>query len=284
MFRGNDLCNFYVKRGTSLASNSFDNPLHLTLGDSATGCVRAALSISPSISQSVMNIPDDLSHGPLDDGVARAEYMRACYRDYDEEWEYDTLDAFAPWLELIERLDRDRHDAVVVWTAENVSEATFLAMVCDQLAGRPEQIVHVTVPGSHGRNYVAVHAPKELRAFLESWRALSDAERAGLAQDFARIRDETGLLRRWQQGQLIGIPMDHYDGLLLEACGARWSLAARVIGIAMGLCDPANSLSDLFFSTRLQALIAAGEIRADGPQSSVRYYSISCAAKAGKPW
>ena len=179
---------------------------------------------------------------------------------------------------LITWLDRDRHDAVIIWTGENVSEATFLAMACDRLAGRPEPIVQVAVPGKHGRNYVAVHTPEELGAFFESWRALSDAERAGLAQDFARIREETGLLRRWQHGQLIGIPMDHYDGLLLQACCTGWSLAARVIGAAMGRCDPANSLSDLFFSTRLQALIAAGEILADGPQSSIRHYSVSRAA------
>ena len=263
-----------MKNGASLASNSFDNPLHLALGDSAAGCVRAALAIAPGISQSVMNIPDDLSHGPLDDGVARAEYLRAIYREFDDRWDYEQTDAFAPWLELIKRLDRDRHDAVVIWTGENVSEATFLAMACDRLAERSEQIVQFTVPGNHGRNYVAVHAPEELRSFFASWRSLSDKERAGLAQDFARIREETGLLRRWQHGQLIGIAVDHYDGLLLKACGARWSLAARVIGTAMGHCDPANSLSDLFFSTRLQTLIAGGEIRADGPQSSIRYYAI----------
>ena len=219
-----------------------------------------------------------MSHGPLDDGLARAEYMRACYRACDEEWEYDSEDAFAPWQALIERLDRERYDAVVVWTGENVSEATFLAMVCDRLAGRPEQIVQVTVPGKHGRNYVAVHAPEELRALLESGRVLSAAERVALVQDFAHIRDETGLLRRRQDGQLVGIPIDHYDGLLLEACSSEWTLAARVIGIVMGHCDAANSLSDLFFCTRLRALVAADEIQADGPQSSIRYYAVCRAA------
>ena len=171
---------------------------------------------------------------------------------------------------------------MVIWTGENVSEATFLAMACDRLAGRPEPIAHVTVPGKHGRNYVAVHAPEELRAFYGSWRVLSDAERSGLAQDFARIREETGLLRRLQDGHLIGIPMDYYDGLLLEACSNVWTLAARIMGIAMGHCDAANSMSDLFFSSRLQALIAAGEIQADGPQSSINTYSIRCADETGR--
>ena len=85
-------------------------------------------------------------------------------------------------------------------------------------------------------------------------------------------------MRRRQDGHIIDIPLDYYDGLLLEACSNEWTLAARIIGIAMGHCDAANSMSDLFFSARLQALIAAGEIQADGPQSSIRTYSIRCAA------
>jgi len=56
----------------------------------------------------------------------------------------------------------------------------------------------------------------------------------------------------------------------------------RVIGIAMGHCDPANSLSDLFFNTRLKALINAGEIQANGSQSSIRYYSVSRTTKASR--
>jgi hypothetical protein len=266
---------------TILDSNSFDHPLHLALDDSAAGCVRAAGAlISPGIPQAVINVRDDLSHGPLGDGVARAEYWRACYRAFGD-WEYDLADAFSPWLELEERLDGDRYDTVMVWAGENVSEATFLAMACHRLTGRPEQIVHVAVPGKHGRNYVAAHAPEELSAFFDSQefrRRLSDATRAALAKDFARIRDETGLLRRWQQGKVIGIPVDHFDGLLLQACSAEWVPAARVIGKAMGHCDPANSLSDLFFNTRLLALITAGKIQADGPQSSIRHYAVRCAS------
>ena len=87
-----------MKNGASLASNSFDNPLHLALGDSAAGCVRAAIAISPGISQSVMKIPDDVSHGPLDDGVARAEYLRAIYREFDDRWDYEQTDSFSPRL------------------------------------------------------------------------------------------------------------------------------------------------------------------------------------------
>lgn len=72
-------------------------------------------------------IPDDLSHGPLDDGCARVDYMRACFRGYDD-WLLDVTDAFAPWREVIEWLDEDKRGAILIWSGENVSEATFLAM------------------------------------------------------------------------------------------------------------------------------------------------------------
>ena len=67
---------------TILDSNTFDHPLQLALGDSAVGCVC-----------------DDLSRGPLDDGVVRAETWHACYRAFGD-WEYDLADTFAPWGEL----------------------------------------------------------------------------------------------------------------------------------------------------------------------------------------
>jgi hypothetical protein len=80
---------------------------------------------------------------------------------------------------------------------------------------------------------------------------------------------------------VIGVPVDTYDDLLLQACGVGWAPAARVIVQAMGQCDPTNSLSDLFFNTRLQALIAAGKVQADGPQSSVLEYAVRRASPPG---
>ncbi len=41
------------------------NPLHIALGDSAAGCLRAACR-SHGMPGTVRSIPDDLSHGPYD--------------------------------------------------------------------------------------------------------------------------------------------------------------------------------------------------------------------------
>ena len=252
------------------------SPHHIALGESSEGCLRAACR-SHRMPGIALGIPDDLSHGPLGDGRARIDYMRACYRGYDD-WSLDVTDAFAPWRSMIERLDRDRPEAISIWSGDNVSEAIFLAMACWWLKGRSEQLLRVMIPETDTRRHVAVHSPAELADLYPSARALTDTERADLAEDFVRIRRETGLLRRWEDGRILGVPMDRYDPLLLECCTIRWTPAARVVGTAMSRCDGHNLMSDLFFSSRLQVLIDAGRIEADGSRDRLREYAVRLAA------
>ncbi len=249
--------------------------LHLALGDSAAGCLRAACQ-SHSMPGTALGIPDDLSHGPLDDGQARIDYMREFFRGYDD-WYLDVSDAFAPWRAIIERIDEARPDAVVIWSGENVSEATFLCMACWWLRQSAERVLRVTIPEADGRHYVAVHNPAELAHLFASAWELTATERADLAADFLRIRSETGLLRCWEEGRILGVPMDRYDPLLLECCGNLWTPAAHVVGAAMGRCDGHNLMSDLFFSSRLQVLIDAGRIEADGKRDRLREYAVRLA-------
>jgi hypothetical protein len=199
--------------------------------------------------------------------------MRACFRGYDD-WYLDVTDAFAPWRALIARIDEASADAVVIWSGDNASEATFLSMACWWLGNRPERLLRVAMPGTDGRHYVAIHTPAELTDLLASARELTDTERAVLAANFLRIQDETGLLRRWEEGKILGVPIDRYDPLLLECCGTRWTSAARVVGTAMSRCDGHNRMSDLFFSSRLQLLIDTGRIETAGSRDRLREYRV----------
>jgi hypothetical protein len=138
--------------------------------------------------------------------------------------------------------------------------------------------LRVAVPGRDGRHYVAIHTPAELADLFASARELTDPERTDRAADFLRIRGETGLLRRWEEGRILGVPMDRYDPLLLDSCGTEWTPAARVVGTAMSRCDGHNLMSDLFFCSRLQRLIDAGRIEADGRRDRLREYAVRLAS------
>ena len=126
-------------------------------------------------------IPDDLSHGPLADGRARLDYMRACFRGYDD-WTFAATDAFAPWRELTRLLDDTGHRPVLLWSGDNVSEASFLAMACWWLAGRSLPLLHVHIPPSDGRRHVATRTPAELAGLFADRRLLSGDERGRLAE------------------------------------------------------------------------------------------------------
>jgi len=203
--------------------------------------------------------------------------MRDCFRGYDD-WYFDITDAFAPWRALIARIDEETPDAVIIWGGDNVSEALFLRMACWWLSQRSVHLLRLAVPGRDGRHYVAIHSPPELADLYTSARELTDTERADYAEDFLRIRAETGLLRRWEEGRILGVSADRYDPLLLEGCTPCWNPAARVVGAAMGQCDGHNLMSDLFFSSRLQLLIDAGRIEAEGSRARLREYAVRLAA------
>ena len=259
-----------------MISRKLRSPLHIALGDSAEGCLRVACR-AHGMPGAAFGIPDDLSHGPLDDGRARIDYMRERFRGYDD-WYLDVADAFAPWGALIARIDEASADAVVIWSGNNASEATFLTMACWWLGNRRERVLRVGMPGRDGRHYVAIHTPAELADLLASVQELTDTERAVLAADFLRIRGETGLLRRWEDGRIQGVSMDRYDPLLLASCPPTWTPAPRVVGAAMSRCDGHNLMSDLFFSSRLQLLIDAGRIEADGSRNRLHEFAVRLAA------
>ena len=117
--------------------------------------------------------------------------------------------------------------------ATAVDSRRYAPVTTDRLSGkfRPtrhlaERVLRVTIPGRDGRHYVAIHTPAELADLLASARELTDTERAVLAADFLRIRGETGLLRRWEEGKILGAPMDRYDPLLLASCPPTWTPAS----------------------------------------------------------
>lgn len=248
------------------------HPLHLVAGDGAAGCVRAACA-SFGIPGAVVGFSDDFTQGPLDDEEARVAYMRTLLEGAG----HDGIEAYSPfgeWRAVVERLESERPDAVIVWTGDNVADATFLAMACDRLARRQEPMWRVCVTGIDTRAYVAAHPPERLALLYAERELLSAADRRVLAQEFARIRDIRGLVRRLESGRVVGVPIDHYDPLLLAACGPDWRAAAKVVGTAMGTCDGPNLMGDVFFGARLNSLIDAGRIEASGPRTTLRDYSV----------
>lgn len=172
---------------------------------------------------------------------------------------------------------------MVIWNGDNVSETTFLAMACWQLRQRPEPVLRVAIPEGDNPPYVALHKPAELARLCSTRRELAASERAMLSEDFERIRSQTGLLRRLENGRVIGVPVDYYDRFLLKSCASHWTPAPHVVGAAMARCDRRNLMSDLFFSSRLQVLIDVGYIETDAVRIRLREYAVRLAQGGQEP-
>ncbi|HYN76979.1 MAG TPA: DUF3658 domain-containing protein, partial [Lamprocystis sp. (in: g-proteobacteria)] len=253
-------------------------PIHLVLGDSAAGCVRAACAAC-GLPGAVVGFADDLAQGPLSDAQARAAYFRA--QPVGDGMAVADGDApFLQWPALIDRLDLDCPDALIVWGGENVADTIFTAMACDRLTGRPELLLRIRVPEIDGRPYVAMYPPEQLARLYATRRPLSAADRVVLAQDFARIRDTCGPVRRLEQGRVVGVPSDYYDHLLLAACGPDWRPSGSVVGWAMAQCDGRNLLGDGFLSARLSYLVQIGRIEASGPCTTLRDDAVRLARRS----
>jgi hypothetical protein len=165
-------------------------PLHIALGESAEACLSAACR-AHGIPGTALGIPDDLSHGPLDDGRARMDYMRGCFLGYAD-WPFQATDAFLPWRAMLERIETAAPTAVLIWSGDNVSEATFLAMVCWWLRTRSEPLLPVAVPGTDDRYHVALQSPTELADLVTSPQELMQSERADLSEEFVLAPSKRG--------------------------------------------------------------------------------------------
>lgn len=243
-------------------------PLNLVLGDCAAAALRQAAS-DHGLVGAIHTIPDDLGHGPLDDGAPRLAYMRACFVGCAE-WTDAGTDAFAAW-DALEAALRAKPRDVLVWRARNVSETVLLAMACWRLRQMTCRVLVVEPPG--GR-HTSLHAPDALARMQSSMRAICDRERADLAATFERLRDDGGVRRQWINGNVETVPASAFDQLMLDAVPAEWEPAARVVGRAMSRADHRDGLSDIFLCSRLQALIAASRVEADRKPTSMPEYSV----------
>ena len=251
-------------------------PLHLVLGDYGAALLRQDLA-GFGLPGQVHCICDDLGHGPLDDGVARVVYMRACYQGCLP-WTHTCTDAFAAWRELAGLLAPEPGRAardLIVWRGRNVSETVLLAMACWWLRDHPSPIRVVSMPPrADGGTHLGTHARGEVARLVPTARTLTGTARAALAAQLEALRDEGGLRRRWVDEHVVSVPIDAFDDLLIAACTSEWQPAARVVGTAMGRADRRDGLSDVFLCSRLQALLAAGLLEADRLPTVLDAYAV----------
>lgn len=254
--------------------------LHVVASPSAAGSLRVATR-ELGLPGEVFCIADDLSLGPLADGMERGAFWRALHPFGTSEEPLpgatgsDPRDVFAPWRDLQVRVAADPPERVLVWLGGSGSDHVLLRMACAWLGKSGVALWRVPVPPMAGEHAVAAHSPEALVTFLPNAVFLGHPEIEALALEFADIASSPGLLRETDAaGRLRHLPLSAHDAAILARCPRVWTPAARVVGEVMGLSDPRNRLGDAFVASRLNQMIEAGLIESDGPRHLLRGHSV----------
>jgi hypothetical protein len=215
---------------------------------------------------------DDYSLGPLDDERKRETFWRDVAPGYQEENPQESATGmFAPWRELQSRLLQMPAGRVYVWHDANAAGYVFLRMACHWLAQTGHALFAIEIV-EEGRVLPATATLEQLCAGAAP---ISPAQRREWAEEFAAISARPEMLRELDEtGHLQCREMHVHDDFMLACSPVQWQPAARVVGETMAKACPPHYMGDVFWNMRLQYLIDAGLIEADGERVGLRNYRV----------
>ncbi|MEK5163599.1 DUF1835 domain-containing protein [Paenibacillus sp. FSL R5-0527] len=272
--------------------------VHIVIGDSFAGSMKQALKgLGWEEAHKLIVLRENYAIGPLADldspagRTARSEWFGdnimnglEAYSTYEDEY-----------MVLLGKLEQIPEQAeLVVWTTRNACEQAGMryalhllrhkpnplsvydaCAICEALYNRPDAITRYRHSGEL--------PPSKLQAALvrmDGSGRLSGTDIAKLIEEWRAIAEQTGTLRIWRDGAVIGVPADYYDSYLLDKldrlkppAGDRGFLrSARLIGEALGYCE--QYVGDEYFEYRLRTLIYNGVLEIKGVPAAMRFYSV----------
>jgi len=270
--------------------------VHIVVGDSFAGSMKQAIKgLGWADTHKLITLRENYAIGPLNDldspegRKARSNWFRdniaEAIEDYSEfEAEYNEL------LDEIEQIPEQAE--VIVWTGSNACEQIGMrhaihllrnkrnsisvcdaCAICEEL--RPSDFIN-------NRRSGEIHPDKlrEVLIRLNGKGKLGVPDISSLQWEWQEIMKQAGMLRIWQDGKVLEVPIDYYDQYLLEtldklkpsADDNGFLKSARLIGEAIGYCE--QYIGDSYFEYRLRELIYDGILEIKGVPAAMRFYSI----------
>jgi Protein of unknown function/Domain of unknown function (DUF1835) len=267
--------------------------VHIVCGESAAGSLRVGLGRENKI----IGFPDFLAVGPIwelhiEDGHNRRyEWLRdhLNYQDdfIEEEYSRRFLDTLSEMDAIPEQVP------IVIWTGENADEQTGLCYLLYVLKGKtnPIYLINTTIAYQELFNtseyqYFYFHtgevAPDKLKVIYQEKlsQPLNIQERIRLEEKWLSLSHTNGVVRIWENNNIITVNEDYFDETIVTAAQHLHSKqkekdfmkSARIIGEVLGHID--NHVGDTFLQYRLRSLIYKGIFEIKGIPKGMRYYSV----------
>jgi len=246
---------------------------HVCFGHSASGTLRHAL-LSGGHDEPVLNFWGCYVAGPLKQHVSpcRSTWLAEHYYGVGEDDDFK-MEHAADEQEFREALASCEGE-LVAWTSRRCAAeyCDFLEFVSAARNKRRLSIADLSEARSKsGMLCLSVGTcwPEVLASHFDSIRPLSNEEREQLLSYWQRLSEENADLRMLAEGNLVSTALDRYDAEILRKISNYWTIAARVVGNAMGWIDMADEqlqgYGDLFWFKRLRTLAVGGVIDWRGP-------------------
>ncbi|MEY8426403.1 DUF3658 domain-containing protein [Lachnospiraceae bacterium 46-15] len=158
-------------------------------------------------------------------------------------------------------------EQVRIWYSQTPYSLCGLYWLCRQMNGMENEVYAVEMPSYTERSdgVIVVHhswgnvEAEKFSSFLKYQRRLSEAERRMLGCKWTELLEDNSPLRAVVNGELVGVPEDFYDFLILREITETPVKEARLIGDILGKYP--LQVGDCWYASRIEQMIKDGRIK-----------------------
>ncbi|MFB5675786.1 DUF1835 domain-containing protein [Paenibacillus terreus] len=273
--------------------------VHIMFSQSDAGSMKVTLSnLGKRQASKVLAFNDIFSVGPIyqlhtEEGQrSRADWMQNRVNHYIFNQMHNREHQIAPMMKTLVNIAE--HKSIFIWCANNAHDQTGLRFAAYLLRNRKQPIHVINVSEAYRRQFggddaeipyfqgqIELDQFQEIIRDFEQTQPLSSEARKQYEAEWLELSSQEHCLRLLRNGQIVGVPEDELDGMIMEILTALQSTEAEEDGyvpagqLSLHFYNQINQLIDYdFLSYRVWSLISDGQISFKGLPVGWHTFSI----------